>query len=97
MKICYIVPMEAEATPFIEKYGVEKALDRLMTNVDNNTVTFDGVFRKVGVDDIALGERLIQYYSKTGDASNLQNAILATAQAGTDAGRAVQLLSIIIT
>ena len=27
MKICYIVAMEAEATPFIEKYGVEKIED----------------------------------------------------------------------
>ena len=30
MKICYIVAMEAEATPFIEKYGVEKIEDFFM-------------------------------------------------------------------
>ena len=83
------------ADNFIEKYGVEKALDKLITDVDNDTVSYDKVFKKVGVDDIALGERLIQYYSKTGDAVNLQNAIQATAVAGTYAGRAVQALSML--
>lgn len=84
------------ADNFIEKYGVEKAVDRLMTNVETGDITYDKPFRKkVGVDDIALGERLIQYFSKTGDATNLQNVIQATAMAGTEAGRAVQIMSII--
>ena len=83
------------ADTYIEKYGIEKALERLQDHVKNDSVSYDGIFRKVGVDDIALGERLIQYYSKTGDAINLQNAIRLTATAGTDAGRMVQAFNIL--
>ena len=83
------------ADNFIEKYGVDKAVDRLMTNLETDNFTYDGVFKRVGVDDIALGERLIQYFSKTGDAVQLQNVMQATAMAGTEAGRAVQILSML--
>lgn len=43
-------------------------------------------------EDIAVGERLIQYYSKTGDKLKLQDAIQATAMAGTTAGQTVQAM-----
>ena len=46
-------------------------------------------------DDIAIGERLIQYYSKIGDKTNLRDAIQATAMAGTIAGQTVQALSLL--
>lgn len=46
-------------------------------------------------DDIAVGERLIQYYSKTGDKQKLQEAIQATAMAGTTAGQTVQAMSLL--
>lgn len=83
------------ADNFIEKYGIDKATDRLMTNLETDNFTYDSLLKRVGVDDIALGERLIQYYSKTGDAVQLQNVIQATAMAGTEAGRAVQAFSIL--
>ena len=83
------------ADNFIEKYGVDKATDRLMTNLETDNFTYDSLLKRVGVDDIALGERLIQYYSKTGDAVQLQNVIQATAMAGTEVGRAVQAFSIL--
>jgi hypothetical protein len=68
--------------------------------MDNDTFTYDKkrLLRKpelAGVDDIALGERLMQYYSKTGDAVKLQNVIRAVALAGTEAGRSVQAFSMI--
>lgn len=46
-------------------------------------------------DDIAVGERLIQYYSKTGDKFKLQEAIQATAMAGTTAGQTVQAMALL--
>ena len=46
-------------------------------------------------EDIAVGERLIQYYSKTGDKLKLQDAIQATAMAGTTAGQTVQAMSLL--
>lgn len=49
----------------------------------------------IKADDIAVGERLIQYYSKIGDKSKLQDAIQATAMAGTTAGQTVQALSML--
>ncbi len=45
--------------------------------------------------DIAVGERLIQYYSKLGDSQNLAEAIRTTAMAGTQAGQTVQALSLL--
>lgn len=50
---------------------------------------------KINSVDIAVGERLIQYYSKTGDKKNLQEAIQATAMAGTSAGQTVQALAML--
>lgn len=49
----------------------------------------------IKADDIAVGERLIQYYSKIGDKANLQEAIRATAMAGTEAGQTVQAMSLL--
>ncbi len=49
----------------------------------------------IKAEDIAIGERLIQYYSKTGNKTKLQNAIQATAMAGTTAGQTVQAMSLL--
>lgn len=49
----------------------------------------------IKAEDIAVGERLIQYYSKTGNKAKLQEAIQATAMAGTSAGQTVQALSLL--
>lgn len=49
----------------------------------------------IKADDIAVGERLIQYYSKTGDKIKLRDAIQATAMAGTSAGQTVQAMSLL--
>lgn len=50
---------------------------------------------KISSVDIAVGERLIQYFSKTGSKQQLQEAIQATAMAGTSAGQTVQALSML--
>ena len=50
---------------------------------------------KISSVDIAVGERLIQYFSKTGNKQQLQEAIQATAMAGTSAGQTVQALSML--
>ena len=50
---------------------------------------------KVSPVDIAVGERLIQYYSKIGNKTNLQEAIQTTAMAGTSAGQTVQALAML--
>jgi hypothetical protein len=50
---------------------------------------------KISSVDIAVGERLIQYFSKTGSKEQLQEAIQATAMAGTSAGQTVQALSML--
>lgn len=50
---------------------------------------------KINSVDIAVGERLIQYYSKTGDKKNLQEAIQATSMVGTSAGQTVQALAML--
>lgn len=49
----------------------------------------------IKAEDIAIGERLIQYYSKTGNKAKLQDAIQATAMAGTTAGQTVQAMSLL--
>ena len=71
----------------IEQLGTERALDTLKGKIDGG--------QKIISDDIALGDRLIQYYSKTGEKARLQDAIQYTAMAGTEAGRTVQTMSII--
>ena len=88
------------ADAYIEREGIDKAYERLMNNMDNDTFSYDkkrllGKSKLVGVDDIALGERLMQYYSKVGDGARLQDVIRATALAGTEAGRTVQALGMI--
>lgn len=71
----------------IETNGPEKALTSLTTNVNDN--------KKITAVDIATGERLIEYFSKIGDKDRLQEAIQTTAMAGTEAGQAVQAMSLL--
>ena len=71
----------------IEQNGVDESLTTLTNKINNNN--------KVDAIDIATGERLIEYYSKIGDRQKLQEAIQSTAMAGTEAGRAVQAMSMI--
>lgn len=71
----------------IETNGPEKALIALTTNVNDN--------KKITAVDIATGERLIEYFSKIGDKDRLQEAIQTTAMAGTEAGQAVQAMSLL--
>ena len=50
---------------------------------------------KMRAEDVAVGERLIQYYSKTGNATQLAEAIRTTAMIGTKAGQTVQAMSLL--
>lgn len=77
----------AQADTRINNSSPESELKSLM-----NRATTGG---KIEAVDIAVGERLIQYYSKVGDKTNLQEAIQATAMAGTNAGQTVQALSML--
>ncbi len=77
----------AQADTRINNSSPEAELKSLM-----NRATTGG---KIEAVDIAVGERLIQYYSKIGDKANLQEAIQATAMSGTNAGRTVQALSML--
>ena len=65
----------------------ETELNSLLSRVMNN--------EKVNDVDIAVGERLIEYYSKIGDSEHLQDAIHTTALAGTQAGRTVQAMALL--
>ena len=65
----------------------ETELKSLLSRVMNN--------EKVNDVDMAVGERLIEYYSKIGDSEHLQDAIHATALAGTQAGRTVQAMALL--
>lgn len=71
----------------INNSSPESELESLMSR------TIQG--EKINSVDIAVGERLIQYYSKIGDKNNLQDAIQATAMAGTSAGQTVQALAML--
>lgn len=71
----------------IKQNGVDESLTTLTNKINNND--------RVNAVDIATGERLIEYYSKIGDRQKLQEAIQSTAMAGTEAGRAVQAMSMI--
>ena len=75
------------ADNIISRLGVEKALNQLESNA------MEG--RTIKAEDIATGDRLIEYYSKIGDSENLQRAIRATAMAGTQAGRSVQAFALL--
>ena len=71
----------------IQTNGADKELTTLSTNVDNGS--------KITSVDIAVGERLIEYYSKIGNKAKLQEAIQTTAMAGTQAGQTVQALALL--
>lgn len=71
----------------IERNTPDNELITLTTKIDNGD--------KIRAEDIAVGERLIQYYSKTGDSQRLQEAIQNTAMMGTELGQAVQAMAIL--
>lgn len=80
-----------------------KQLERANTRIQNSTpeVELDSLISrtttggKIDATDIAVGERLIQYYSLIGDKAKLQESIQATAMAGTTAGQTVQAMSLL--
>lgn len=74
------------ADEYIEKYGVEESLNTLRQNTEST---------RNNVDDVVIGERLMQYFAKTGDKEHLSEAIQLTAMAGTNVGRAVQAMAMI--
>lgn len=73
--------------------------DRIVRNgADNEAVTLATKVKngdKITAEDIATGERLIEYYSKVGDREKLQDTIQNVALAGTQAGQTVQAMSLI--
>ena len=73
--------------------------DRIERNgADNEAVTLATKVRngdRITAEDIATGERLIEYYSKIGDREKLQDSIQNVALAGTQAGQTVQAMSLI--
>lgn len=81
------------------KRQLKRADDRILRNTpDNELITLTTKIDngdKIRADDIAVGERLIQYYSKTGDSQKLQEAIQNTAMMGTELGQAVQAMAIL--
>lgn len=85
--------------PETNKAQLEQADARIMSSTPDSELSslsskaLNG--EKVTSVDIAVGERLIQYYSKTGDAVKLQEAIQTTAMAGTTAGQTVQAMSLL--
>lgn len=85
--------------PETNKGQLEQADARIMSSTPDSELkslsarSING--EKITSVDIAVGERLIQYYSKTGDAVKLQEAIRSTAMAGTTAGQTVQALSLL--
>ena len=80
-----------------------KQLERADTRIQNSTPEseLDSLMSrattggKIDATDIAVGEKLIQYYSLIGDKAKLQESIQATAMAGTTAGQAVQAMSLL--
>lgn len=85
--------------PDSNKRQLATADNRIMSNgADNEAVTLATKVKnndKITADDIAVGERLIEYYSKTGEKEKLQDAIQNVALAGTQAGQTVQAMSLI--
>ena len=71
----------------ISLIGADTALESLKTKILNND--------RITATDIAIGERLIEYYSKIGDSERLQESIENTALMGTQAGQTVQALAIL--
>lgn len=76
-----------KADEIISMSGADVELNSMMSKAINN--------EKITAVDVAVGERLIEYYSKTGDAQKLQDAIQTTAMVGTQLGQAVQAMSIL--
>ena len=85
--------------PETNKGQLERADARIMSSTPEselNSLSAKAINgEKISSVDIAVGERLIQYYSKTGNAVKLQEAIQTTAMAGTSAGQTVQALSLL--
>lgn len=86
--------------PESNKQHLNEADRRIQTNGADNelnalTSMSNRIDAKITANDIAVGERLIEYYSKIGDKAKLQEAIQTTAMAGTQAGRTVQALSLL--
>ena len=71
----------------ISNTSADAELNSLYSRVMNN--------EKINDVDIAVGERLIEYYSKNGDSQHLLDAIHSTAMAGTQAGRTVQAMALL--
>lgn len=84
--------------PDSNKAQLERADQRIGANPDNElnvlTSKIDNGDR-LNATDIAVSERLIEYYSKIGDLEKLETAIQNTALAGTQLGQSVQALSLI--
>jgi predicted nucleotidyltransferase len=85
--------------PETNKSELERADEKIMNSTPeselNSLMSRATVGEKITPVDIAVGERLIEYYSKTGDKAKLQDAIQATAMAGTTAGQTVQAMSLL--
>ena len=71
----------------IERNGADNEAISLATKVKNGD--------RITAEDIATGERLIEYYSKVGDKEKLQDSIQNVALAGTQLGQAVQAMSLV--
>lgn len=71
----------------IERNGADNEAISLATKVRNGD--------RITAEDIATGERLIEYYSKVGDKEKLQDSIQNVALAGTQLGQAVQAMSLV--
>lgn len=76
----------SRADEYINEHGIEDSLKMLREVTESS---------RNNVDDVAIGNRLIEYFSKTGDEQGLEEAIQLTAMAGTNVGRAVQAMSLI--
>ena len=85
--------------PETNKSELERADEKIMNSTPeselNSLMSRATVGEKITPVDIAVGERLIEYYSKAGDKAKLQDAIQATAMAGTTAGQTVQAMSLL--
>ena len=75
------------ADEIIERNGADNEAVSLATKVRNGD--------RITAEDIATGERLIEYYSKIGDKEKLQDSIQNVALAGTQLGQAVQAMSLV--
>ena len=85
--------------PETNKSELERADEKIMNSTPeselNSLMSRATIGEKITPVDIAVGERLIEYYSKIGDKAKLQDAIQATAMAGTTAGQTVQAMSLL--